>query len=306
MANFSDPANPTFVGVRQIETNDPVLGGAAEIASVVNSPANHALKSLVERTAYLKEEIEAITIPNATTSARGIAQLATVSEVNTGTNSNKIVTPYALQQKIDDIPDQSVPNATASQRGIVELANNSEAQTATDGTRAIVPSTLLHALRNGSSFEANASRKGVSQRATQAEVNAGTNTTKHLTPDTFNDSDQMASILPAATATLSASGSADFTLEENIAIGKILFMVIKANATILNNITWTLGGGAWRIMNLTLYGESGDRLFAGTNVSQSGITSQIDNIVFNNNNTQFRLAGGITSDDRLYVIAILN
>ena len=101
MANFTEPTNPTFVGVRQIETNDPVLGGATEIGGNVNSPVNHALQSLVERTAKLKEDIEAVDIPAATRTTAGVARLATTAQVTAGTNDNTIVTPLLLQGKVD-------------------------------------------------------------------------------------------------------------------------------------------------------------------------------------------------------------
>ena len=135
MANFTEPANPTFVGVRQIETNDPVLGGATEIGGNVNSPVNYALEALVERTAKLKEDVEAVDIPAATRTTAGVARLATVAQVTAGTNDDRIVTPLLLQGKVDDIP--SAGNASTSTRGLIEIANNSEADAGNDTQRAM-------------------------------------------------------------------------------------------------------------------------------------------------------------------------
>ena len=135
MADFTEPTNPTFLGVRQFETNDPVLGGAAEIAGVVNSPANYALRALVARTQWLKQQIEGIDVPAASRTTAGIALLATLPEVEAGLNDTKIVTSFLLQLKIDAIP--APPNASETTRGLIERANQSEADAGTDTTRAM-------------------------------------------------------------------------------------------------------------------------------------------------------------------------
>ena len=135
MADFTEPTNPTFLGVRQFETNDPVLGGAAEIAGVVNSPANYAFRALVERTQWLKQQIEGVDVPAASRATAGIAELATLPEVNAGLNDNKIVTPFLLEQKVDAIP--APPNASETTRGLIERANQSEADAGNDTQRAM-------------------------------------------------------------------------------------------------------------------------------------------------------------------------
>ena len=182
MANFTEPTNPTFVGVRQIETNDPVLGGAAEIGGNVNSPPNHALRSLVERTAKLKADIEAISIPNASTGTRGIARLATTAQVTAGTNDDAIVTPLLLQEKVDDIP--ATPNASTGTRGIAELATESEAEAATDTSRITPPRRVRDLIRH-SNAQATETIRGTVLRASQSEVSARTEATKYVTPDTL-------------------------------------------------------------------------------------------------------------------------
>ena len=135
MADFTEPTNPTFLGVRQFETNDPVLGGAAEIAGIVNSPPNYAIRALVERTQWLKQQIEGVDVPAASRTTAGIAELATLPEVEAGLNDNKIVTSFLLQLKIDAIP--APPNASETTRGLIERANQSEAEGGTDNTRAM-------------------------------------------------------------------------------------------------------------------------------------------------------------------------
>ena len=179
MADFTEPTNPTFVGVRQIETNDPVLGGAPEIGGSVNSPPNYALRALVERTAKLKEDIEAIDIPAASRTVAGVARLATVAQVTAGTNDDRIVTPLLLQGKVDDIP--SAGNASESTRGLIEVANTAEAAALTDDQRAMTPEKTLTGLR-GSAAQASGSNRGTAAIASTGEADGGTNNTDIMTP----------------------------------------------------------------------------------------------------------------------------
>ena len=144
MANFAEPTNPNFDAIRQIETNDPVLGGAAEIASTVNSPINYALRALVARTQWLKLRVEGISVPAASRATAGVARLSSLAQVQAGQDDSTIVTPYLLQQKVNGI---TPADASTTQKGIVERLTNTEARAATDTTRYASIATLLDALR---------------------------------------------------------------------------------------------------------------------------------------------------------------
>lgn len=148
MANFTEPTNPTFQSIRQIETNDPVLGGAAEIANVVNSPVNYALRAMVDRTAWLKAQVDGISVPNASHSARGIARLATVTQVTGGTDDTTIVTPFTLQGKltaaIAAIP--AIPDASTSVKGIVQLSTLNEATGNSPPSTKAVAASIIKAM----------------------------------------------------------------------------------------------------------------------------------------------------------------
>lgn len=153
MANFPEPENPTFRGVRQIETGDYARGGAARIAGVVNSPMNESLEALVERTQWLKQEVEGIVIPVASTSVAGTVFLATEQETEDGANALKIVTPALVQGKIDDLPTQQTEaevlsvirgvnaqsNPSGNIRGTAEIATRAEALAGTDNTKMMTP-----------------------------------------------------------------------------------------------------------------------------------------------------------------------
>ena len=129
MANFPEPASPNFDAIRIIETNDPVLGGAAEIAGTVNSPVNYALRALVARTQWLRQRVEGISVPPASRATAGIARLASLAQVNAGTDDETIVTPYLLQQKVSGL---TPPNASESVRGLARIATQAKADAGTD------------------------------------------------------------------------------------------------------------------------------------------------------------------------------
>lgn len=115
-------------------------------------------------------------LPDATISQQGVVELATNAETETGTDSQRAVTPAGFRAAGDarytqpsdlgtaaaedvgtasgDIPvlgtggeldEDRLPSATTTAKGAVELATNSEAGAGTDTTRAITPSSLRSA-----------------------------------------------------------------------------------------------------------------------------------------------------------------
>ena len=146
-------------------------------------------------------------LPNASTTERGVVELATNNETVTGTDETKAVTPKGLasrtatgdraglielatEAEADDGTDASramtpslvkrrvdaaTPDATKTSRGLVELATNTETQTGTDDSRAVTPKGLA-------SRTATTTRKGLVERATQVEADAGTDAERFMTP----------------------------------------------------------------------------------------------------------------------------
>lgn len=101
--------------------------------------------------------------PDASTTVKGIVELATDAETNTGTDAVRAITPSNLTAKIDTdvalaansdtkIPSQkavkayadavTVPDASATVKGKVELAIDAEAITGTDTVRAVTPANV--------------------------------------------------------------------------------------------------------------------------------------------------------------------
>lgn len=101
----------------------------------------------------------------ATESLTGLAEIATTAEVATGTDNSRIVTPAGLVSR------QSTDTAI----GLIRIATVAEAQALTETDVAITPNTL-------GQVQATETSVGVAEIATQAEVATGTDNTKIVTP----------------------------------------------------------------------------------------------------------------------------
>ena len=102
----------------------------------------------------------------ATTTASGIVELATVTEVTVGTDNVRAVTPAGLAGL----------TSTQIRRGLIEIATDTEVTTGTDVDRAVTPAGLA-------ALTANDTRKGLVELATFAETVTGTDNTRAVTPD---------------------------------------------------------------------------------------------------------------------------
>jgi hypothetical protein len=117
MANLSETLHYDE-GVYQFETSDPVEGGADGID-------NKPLKNLANRTAWLKNQIEShatstdahqqyvtssevttiitTNVKDASTTIKGIVELATAAEVIAGTSTALAITPFGLSSAITNL-----------------------------------------------------------------------------------------------------------------------------------------------------------------------------------------------------------
>ncbi len=111
----------------------------------------------------------------ATLTRAGVVELATSEETLAGADTARAVTPAGLAGAIEDIVLGQVPAATTSVSGVVELATSAEAQTGTDTARAVTPAALA-------AVTATATRAGLVELATNAEAIAGSDTTRAVTP----------------------------------------------------------------------------------------------------------------------------
>lgn len=103
-------------------------------------------------------------IPNSSETEAGLIEIATVVEAQTGTDQNRAMTPYLLQQV----------TATETRAGVVELATNAEVTTGADTARAVTPAGLHQKVATDTAI-------GLVELATNIELQIGTDTTRAVT-----------------------------------------------------------------------------------------------------------------------------
>lgn len=170
-------------GVYQIETEDPVLGGPDGIA-------NKQAKNLANRTKYLKDQLEDKT-GDATTTKKGIVELATNAEVLTGTDTVRAVTPAGVAAKI------------------AALVNSSPAALDT-------LNELATALGNDPNFATTINNAIAAKAPTNSPALTGTPTAP--TPPITDVSDKIATMAALAAAVKAADIIARFTTTANITL----------------------------------------------------------------------------------------
>ena len=108
----------------------------------VSTPANESIslmasrQSIAEALNTLNQNVNNASISNASLTVKGIIELATDAEANTGTDSSRAVVPSSLKYVLDN------RNASATKTGLIELATQTEVDTGTDTSRAVTPATL--------------------------------------------------------------------------------------------------------------------------------------------------------------------
>ena len=108
-------------------------GVAFNVGDVIIAKVNAASTNLASDWIQLE-----VNRDQATTSALGLVTLATSTEVNTGTDANKVVTPSTL----------SARTATETRTGLAEIATQAETDAGTDDTRFVTPLKLVTYITN--------------------------------------------------------------------------------------------------------------------------------------------------------------
>ncbi|AXG70421.1 hypothetical protein KORDIASMS9_02661 [Kordia sp. SMS9] len=125
-------------------------------------------------------------VPSATESVSGIAEIATQAEADQGVNDLKIITPKKLAESLP-VLSPPPPQATESVSGIARIATQNESNGSTVDDKFITPKKL-----NGRS--ATTTRTGVVELATTNEAIAGVDTQRAITPKALADA--LASLIP--------------------------------------------------------------------------------------------------------------
>lgn len=133
---------PDFSGVgdKYIRKYNGVLGSNLDAANFklenLADPTNP--QDAVNKRTLDQAIIDAIAPPTATTSTRGIVELATQSEANSGT-PDKVITADVLHNRL----------STESRAGLIEIATNNEVLAALSSVLAVTPASLLNFLTTG-------------------------------------------------------------------------------------------------------------------------------------------------------------
>lgn len=147
----------------------------------------------------------------ATASTRGVVELATDAETQTGTDTDRAVTPANL----------SARTATETRTGIVELATTAEATTGTDVVRAVTPAGLAARTPPGSTTVS-----GLVELATDAEHAAGTNPSSNHASTVSGTKSMMIKGVPPVTLTDAA------TIATDASLGDVFRVTIAASRTL--------------------------------------------------------------------------
>ena len=130
----ASPVSGTKKGDYWYVTVAGTTGGVAfNVGDVIIAKADSASTTLASDWIQLE-----VNRDQATTSALGVVQLATSTEVQDGTDANKAVTPNTLSSR----------TATETRTGLAELATQSEVDTGTDDERIVTPLKLKTYLDN--------------------------------------------------------------------------------------------------------------------------------------------------------------
>ena len=181
---------------------------ATESANSASSAATDADRA--EAAAEAAEQIATGGLPDATELVRGIAEIATAAETQSGAADNLIITPLKLAA---EITRRATPAATEGTAGKVALASTSEVATGTDATKAVTPAGLA-------SRVASESVTGLIRRATASEASTGSDDTAAMTPAKVKTQvDAVRTEIAGRTISVSAPLTGGGAMNSNVSIG---------------------------------------------------------------------------------------
>jgi hypothetical protein len=121
-----------------------------------------------------------ITIADASTTVKGLVELATTAETTAGSDAVRAVTPAGLAGSLSSIVPPAVPAASATVQGKVELATDAEATTGTDTTRATTPANVAAVVAANNTANVTPRPLGVVARRTRTSNSSTTTSTTGL------------------------------------------------------------------------------------------------------------------------------
>ena len=316
----NNPLTLEDITVREIARTDPVLGMPPDrdLTDPLRSPINTALRALFLRDIFMYDKIVALenvdnTVSDATTSQKGIVELATDAEARGRSRTDLVITPSGLDAALNALPAPTAPEvlrATTFREGIIEIATAGEADGKTDNIRAMTALLVERRIQASLPERATTTRQGIAEIATQAEVNSGSDNERFVTSETLKNANFLANIVPAATAIISNNANpsgTSYDVRRNIVIGRMLFLEIVLSGQISSGSIWTIGGGAWRIMSSSVYlNTPREYMVVRITNSQSNDHYLVGNVRHNSDNTQFQVSHNMNANDIILITAILH
>lgn len=171
VSNLTDAFTRVATEFKSIRT---LIGGSATAdISGLNTTDKTSLVGAIN-------EVDGNTPPDASTTVKGIVELATSAETATGTDAVRAVTPAGLASLGLGTPP---PDASLTVKGIVELATTTETTTGTDAVRAVTPAGVAAAIAG----KANTSSLSTVATSGSAADLTGTLGTAQLPPLAINE-----------------------------------------------------------------------------------------------------------------------
>jgi len=208
------------------------IPGLPSTTTVADTDLLHIRQGDIDKKITGESFKDAILPGNSTTTERGIIELATQTEVNTGTDNERAVTPLTLQNKLDAaISSSGAPNATTTNRGLIEIATTAEGQAGTDTERAVTPQVMKDSVTTHVS-QATTVLAGKARIATQTEANTGTDNNTIVTPLTLKNAPGVS--VPDASTTV--AGKIEIATQGEVNLGSS--DVLAVTPATLANSTW--------------------------------------------------------------------
>jgi hypothetical protein len=202
-------------------------GGSADLDDlgdvVITTPADGQALVYDSGTSQWVNEAVASTPADASTTVKGIVELATDAETTTGTDSTRATTPANVKAAID------ARTASTTAAGIVELATNTEATTGTDTARAVTPAGVA------------AVKAALKDEILGAGVPAALDTLDELAAALGDDANF------ASTVTTSLAGKQPLDTD---------LTAIAALVSAADKLPYATGAGTWALANFTAAGRA--------------------------------------------------
>ena len=219
--------------------------------------------------------------PDASETVKGIIELATLTEVGTGTDTVRAVTAAGVRQErtaIVALIPAATPDASETVSGKVELATLAEVATGADTTRAVTAAgvhqerTAIEALIPAATPDASEIVKGKVEMATLAEVATGTDTTRAVTAAGVRQeraalkTEILGAGVPAALDTLdelaaALGDDANYAASVTTALGNKQpldtdLTAIAALTSAADKVPMATGAGTWSLITVTTAGRA--------------------------------------------------